>query len=229
MKLSVQVIVHPDDDTDDAPAVREVFTLDRDDLAADTLGLQLAEAKDLLVAVQDTLVEHQVQAAVAAQTACPALREAARGTRTPAPSWCAACSVRCACPAPAGGTAPAARSRTRTFSPLAALLPERTTPELAYLQARFAGLVSYGITADLLGEMLPLGRRAARHRGAPPDPGRGPAPGGRTRRRAAQLHRHLPARPGGAAPPGPAAGRRPGRRLRPLQPAALPHATAGSR
>ena len=39
------------------------------------------------------------------------------------------------------------------------MLPERTTPELAYLQARFAGLVSYGITAKLLGELLPLGRR----------------------------------------------------------------------
>jgi hypothetical protein len=45
------------------------------------------------------------------------------------------------------------------FQPLAGLLPERTTPELAYLQARFAALVSYGITADLLGELLPLGRR----------------------------------------------------------------------
>jgi hypothetical protein len=41
----------------------------------------------------------------------------------------------------------------------AELLPERTTPELAYLQARFAGLVSYGITAKLLGELLPLGRK----------------------------------------------------------------------
>jgi hypothetical protein len=47
---------------------------------------------------------------------------------------------------------------TRTFQPLAELLPERTTPELAYLQARFAGLVSYGVTAKLLGELLPLGR-----------------------------------------------------------------------
>jgi len=47
----------------------------------------------------------------------------------------------------------------RTLQPLAELLPERTTPELAYLQARFAAFVSYGITADLLGELLPLGRR----------------------------------------------------------------------
>ncbi|HEY4993092.1 MAG TPA: ISKra4 family transposase, partial [Nakamurella sp.] len=37
-------------------------------------------------------------------------------------------------------------------------LRERTTPELSYLQARFAGLVSYGLSADLLNEILPLGR-----------------------------------------------------------------------
>jgi hypothetical protein len=42
---------------------------------------------------------------------------------------------------------------------LAAVLPDRTTPELAYLQARFAGLISYGMSAKLLGELLPLGRR----------------------------------------------------------------------
>jgi hypothetical protein len=45
-----------------------------------------------------------------------------------------------------------------TFSPLASILPERSTPELSYLQARFAGLVSYGLSSDLLGELLPLGR-----------------------------------------------------------------------
>ena len=52
----------------------------------------------------------------------------------------------------------APRPAVRTFSPLAAVLRERTTPELSYLQARFAGLVSYGLSADLLNEILPLGR-----------------------------------------------------------------------
>ena len=47
---------------------------------------------------------------------------------------------------------------TRTFSPLAAALPDRATPELVYLQAKFAGLVSYGLSAKLLAEVLPLGR-----------------------------------------------------------------------
>ena len=44
--------------------------------------------------------------------------------------------------------------------PAAGRAAARAEPrELAYLQARFAGLVSYGITADLLGELLPLGQR----------------------------------------------------------------------
>ena len=47
---------------------------------------------------------------------------------------------------------------TVTFSPLAALLAERITPELLYLEAKFAGLASYGTSAKLLAEVLPLGR-----------------------------------------------------------------------
>ena len=71
MKLTVQVIVHPEDDAESPIVVREVFAVDRDALAADTLGLHLSEAKVLLAAVQDTLVEHQVDAAITKQVACP--------------------------------------------------------------------------------------------------------------------------------------------------------------
>ena len=158
MKFTLQLIVHPDDDTEASPMVREVFTFDRDDLAPDTVGLQLAEAKDLLAAVQDTVAEQQVNAAVTKQVACPDCGRARRhkDTRTivvrslfgalrlPSPRW-----WRCGC----------RDQPARTFQPLAEMLPERTTPELAYQQARFAALVSYGSTASLLGELLPLGRR----------------------------------------------------------------------
>jgi len=158
MKFSVQVIVHPDDDTEASPVVREVFAADRGDLAPDTLGLQLAEAKDLLAAVQDTVVEQQATAAITKQVACPhcgaprrhkdtrtiVVRSLFGTLRLPSPRW-----WHCGC----------RDQPTRTFQPLAALLPERTTPELTYQQTRFAALVSYGITADLLCELLPLGRR----------------------------------------------------------------------
>jgi hypothetical protein len=155
MKVTVQVVLHADDDTE--TVVREAFTVQREALAPETVGLRLDEAKDLLAAVQETLVEHQVATALSAQAACPdcgishrhkdsrpiVIRTLFGTLRLASPRW-----WRCRC----------APQATRTFSPLAAILPERTTPELSYLQTRFAGLVSYGLSADLLGEILPLGR-----------------------------------------------------------------------
>ena len=68
MKVTVQVVV----DGDGEPtAVREVFTLERGAVTPDTLGLRLAEAKDLLCAVQETVVDAQVKDTLAAQAACP--------------------------------------------------------------------------------------------------------------------------------------------------------------
>jgi len=155
MKVTVRVTLEADDDT---PAVvHEVFALARGALASDTLGLHLDEAKDLLCAVQSAIVEEQVRGALAAQVACPDCGKAHRhkdareivvrslfGTlRLSSPRW-----WHCSC----------AIHQTRTFSPLAALIAERTTPELQYLEAKFAGLVSYGLSAKLLAEILPLGR-----------------------------------------------------------------------
>jgi len=53
---------------------------------------------------------------------------------------------------PAPGPLPLPRRGGKTFSPLAGLLTEHTAPELLYLESKFAALVSYGLTADLLQE-----------------------------------------------------------------------------
>jgi hypothetical protein len=151
----VQVVIEADDDI--PPEVHEVAELHRGALQADTLGLQLAEAKELLARVQEVVVEEQVRSCLATRVACPRCRRPRRhkdartiavrtlfGTlRFPSPRW-----HHCPC-----------RPQERqTFSPLTELLPERTTPELLYLEAKFAGLMSYGLSAKLLGELLPLGR-----------------------------------------------------------------------
>jgi hypothetical protein len=157
MKVTVQVVVQADDDTDAPSVVREVLSVDRDALAPDTLGLQRGEAMDLLSAVQGALVEEQAKAALATQVACPECGRPRRhkdsrtivvrslfGTlRLASPRW-----WHCDCQPQA----------SRTFSPLAEVLPTRVTPELQYLEAKFAGLVSYGLASQLLGEVLPLGR-----------------------------------------------------------------------
>lgn len=156
MRISVQVVL--EQGGEEPREVREVFQIERGELTSQTLGLGLGEAKDLLAALQEVVVGEQVAGALAEQAPCPHCARARRhkdartivvrslfGTlRLASPRW-----LCCPCrPQPA-----------RSFSPLAAILPERTTPELAYLEARFAGLVSYGLSARLLDELLPLGRR----------------------------------------------------------------------
>ena len=45
---------------------------------------------------------------------------------------------------------------TTTFRPLIKLLTESTTPELLFLEAKWASLISYGLTARVLKDFLPL-------------------------------------------------------------------------
>jgi hypothetical protein len=159
MRVRVQVIVESDDEDDQhPPIVHEVGQIERSELAVDTLGLHLAEAKDLLQQVQAVLIDEQVRTHLAEQAACLGCGRARahKDTHTivvrtlfgtlhlRSPRW-----YRCSCQPRSG----------RTFSPLAAALPERTTPELLYLESKFAGLVSYGMSAKLLAETLPLGRQ----------------------------------------------------------------------
>ncbi len=44
----------------------------------------------------------------------------------------------------------------KTFSPLAIALPERTSPELLYLEAKFGAQISFDLSQKLLAEVLPL-------------------------------------------------------------------------
>jgi hypothetical protein len=136
MKLSVHVVLHTDEGTD--PVMREVLTVQREALTDQMLGLQLAEAKDLLEAVQDAVVNAQVTQALVEQAPCPHCGRSRRHKdsrdivvrslfgilRLPSPRW-----WHCGCQSQSAAT----------FSPLAELLPARTTPELAYLQPASPG------------------------------------------------------------------------------------------
>ena len=68
MRLKVQVAV--EDDDGEVQVVRDAFELKAGPLGPDTVGLGLAEAKELLAAVQETVVDEQVKAALAEREAC---------------------------------------------------------------------------------------------------------------------------------------------------------------
>src|SRR6266700_413108 len=158
MKLRVQVVIESDDeDAEHRSAVHVVAQIDRDALSVDTLGLQLEEAKHLLQMVRSVLIDEQVRTSLAEQVACPdcGRPRAHKDTKTIVTrTLFGTLHLR----SPRWHQCPCQPQTTRTFSPLAAALSERTTPELRYLESKFAGLVSYGLSAKLLAETLPIGR-----------------------------------------------------------------------
>ena len=153
MKITIQVVV----ESADVPAVvTDVVTLEREALTDETFGLSLAEGKTILAGVQEAIVAQQAAAYLATQQTCPVCGTARRhkghhqivvrllfGTlRLDSPRL-----RRCSCQ-PVDGP--------RSSSPLAERLPERTTPERRYLEAKWAALLPFGVTIDVLEEVLPL-------------------------------------------------------------------------
>jgi hypothetical protein len=155
MKVKVQVVI--ESEGGDPETVEEVAVLERGALRPAELGLTLAEAKNLLHNVQQTMVRQQVHQHLAEHSRCSGCGEPLRckgrhiipfrtlfGKLTlESPRY-----YQCPCQ-----KEPGKPSR----SPLAELLKERSAPELAYLEAKFVSLIPYGVTAELLAEILPMG------------------------------------------------------------------------
>jgi hypothetical protein len=153
MKIKIQITVESDEGQPEV--VQEVAHLDRGSLRPETLGLTLAEARSILAGIEQTVVEQQAAEFIAQQRMCSRCghERSCKGRhqivfRTPfgklrleSPRL-----YHCQCQS----------DERKSFSPLADLLQERTSPELAYLETKFAALVSYGLTVELLKEVLPI-------------------------------------------------------------------------
>jgi hypothetical protein len=155
IRMAIQVVLV--DEFDGAPEVHEVMRIDRDQLAPETLGLSLAEAKAITGGIQQVLASHQVAAWQKARRACPECggRRSLKGHH-PLIFRTAFGVLRL------NGerlrSCPCAERPIGSTNPLAALLRERVSPEMLYLQTKFASLMSYGLTVRLLGKLLPLER-----------------------------------------------------------------------
>src|SRR5512135_53566 len=138
--------------------VQEIAELMRPDAKIETMGLTLEEGKQILHALQQTMVTHQAMAYLEQHRPCPHCQKRRQmkdidtapfrtlfGTiQVPNPRW-----RHCPCQ----------DQSKHTFRPLATLLPERTSPELLYLETKWASLASYGVTSKLLHEVLPIDQK----------------------------------------------------------------------
>lgn len=154
MKIRIQIVVEHEDE-EQTQIVEEVGCLHRGDLTPASLGLHLAEGKELLAAIQKQLVQHQVEAFNKESKHC-SLCGKSRGRKDTKQLVMRTIFGKLRLPSPRYYTCKCQPQPTKSATPLAHRLPERTTPELKYLQSKWASLVSYGLTVDLLEEALPL-------------------------------------------------------------------------
>ena len=153
MKFTVQLVICADNDGTDT--IHDVAILEKDCQRIEQLGLTLAEAKQLLTQLQQHVVAHQASIFVTRRSHCAAcgtsLQRKAQTTRLLHTLF---------------GTVLLSSPRlyhcrwhmypTLTFRPLTELLTESTPPELRFSETKSASLISYGMTAQVLKNGLPL-------------------------------------------------------------------------
>ena len=155
MKVKIQVVIESDDGL--VEDVQQVACLRRGTLTPEELGMNLAEAKQIVHGVQQTMVSSQVAEYINSRRPCPhcGVKRSQKGqhgiTFRTLFGKLRLSSMRlhhCRCEP---------GQPTGTFSPLSELLTERTAPELLYLETKWCSLLSFGVSRDLLHEVLPIG------------------------------------------------------------------------
>ena len=152
MNFKVQVITVTEDGEE---SVREVANVEREDLTAASLGLSIADSKTILQGLQEVVVEWQMTDYLDSQRHCPdcdQLRHRKGAHHIVFRTVFGDLPVE----SPRLTHCPCQAHESESFSPLAELLPEHTTPELLYLETKWAALSSYGTSVKLLQDVLPF-------------------------------------------------------------------------
>jgi len=153
MKVRVEVVCLNADGDEQR---RQVLTIERRELAMETLGMNLTEGKALLADVQDFVVAQQVREDLEQRRACPHCRRRYTSkdsgstpvstvfgrVAVPKPRW-----NRCACQT----------ESPQTFRPMRTWLNGQTSPVMLYLETKWASLIPFARAADSLKEVLPVG------------------------------------------------------------------------
>ena len=155
MKIRIQIVMEAANG--ESERIEDIAELERNSLQPETLGLTLAESKTLLQGIQQRMVSEQVAEYMAQFNTCPdcGARRTKKGQHTLVYrtlfgklNLISPRLYDCACHQP--------HQARHSSSPLATWLEAHSSPELLYLETKFASLMSYGLSIRLLSEVLPI-------------------------------------------------------------------------
>ena len=155
MKIRIQIVMEAANG--ESERIEDIAELERSSPQPETLGLTLAESKTLLQGIQQRMVSEQVAEYMAQFNTCPdcGARRTKKGQHTLVYrtlfgklNLISPRLYDCACHQP--------HQHRHSSSPLATWLKAHSSPELLYLETKFASLMSYGLSIRLLSEVLPI-------------------------------------------------------------------------
>ena len=153
MKFTIQMAI---EDEYGETKIEEIISLNKLIDNPSDIGLSIKESKSVLKSLQKIIVCQQAESYIKTHVACPCCQKKRRvkGHRTiqyrtlfgiiPIPSLRV---YSCNCE----------EVSTQTVDILTDWLPDHNSPELQYIETKLASLMSYGLTADILKDVLPVG------------------------------------------------------------------------
>ncbi len=134
----------------------EVLCLEKPCDSQEMIGLSISEGKDLLQSVQEQIVQAQCKVHTRKHSVCGQCGSRLR-SKGAFPIRYRTVFGDIQLKSPRFYTCNCTRNNAKTISPLKSLLPDHVAPELIYLETKWASLVSFDVTVDLLKEVLPIG------------------------------------------------------------------------
>ena len=154
MRFKIQVSI---EDGDGQTSIEEVVCLEKIEGQNNTIGLSLQESKVILKDLQKKIVLSQAENYIQTHKNCAKCNKPRRIKRHRSIQFRTLfgtivipdiCFYNCDCVD--------TNALEKTFSALKAWLPDRISPELLYIETKWASLMSYGLTASLLKDVLPV-------------------------------------------------------------------------
>lgn len=153
MRFTINMII---DDGHGSEKIEEIIQFNRDLESNSMVGITLLESKQIMKALQKTTVLKQAQQYVAAQMNCQncnrkrylkgchsqQFRSLFGIVNIPSPRL-----FHCQCD----------HVSAKSFSPVSQWLSDKNSPELQYIETKWASLISFQLTAKLMKDVLPVG------------------------------------------------------------------------
>jgi len=154
MRFTIQIVIENENDSE---TIEEIVQLDKGFDDDSIVGMTLLESKELMKTLQTNIILQQAKKYAKFKRRCSHCNKNLKLKGYHSIQYRTLFGI-VTLPSPRLFHCQCKGSKTKTFSPLSEWLTDKNSPELQYIETKWASLMSYKNTATLLQDVLPVGR-----------------------------------------------------------------------